>query len=107
MIAIATSSLPVTASCVTHSYSDSGYNGRRPEPSLMTVQVRCGDLPPVSQQKTISPATHGLVCICPTWKGTETTYFVSPVFTFMAAIPEGPAPIFLGPKFFSIVVPGF
>src|SRR5688500_6466542 len=61
MIARATSSLDITASCVTHSYSDSGYKGRSPEPSAFTVQVRCGDLPPVSQQNTISPATHGLV----------------------------------------------
>src|ERR1043165_5933365 len=40
MIAIATSSFEITASCVTHSYSDSGYNGRRPVPSLITVHVR-------------------------------------------------------------------
>src|SRR4051812_24293977 len=63
IIANATSSRVITASCVTHSYSDSGYKGRRPLPSDMTVHVRWGDLPPVSQQKTISPGTQGLVWI--------------------------------------------
>src|SRR4030095_1189307 len=65
MMAMATSSFVITASCVTHSYSDSGYKGRNPDPSDITVHVRCGDLPPVSQQKTISPCTQGLFCTCP------------------------------------------
>ena len=42
MMAIATSSREITASCVTHSYSDSGYRGRKPVPSESTVQVRWG-----------------------------------------------------------------
>jgi len=103
IIAIATSSFVITASCVIHSYSDSGYNERNPVPSAITTQVRCGALPPVSQQKTISPATQGLVCTCPIWKGTETMYFSSAVFIFMLINPAGPAPIFRGPNAFSIL----
>jgi hypothetical protein len=62
------------------------------------VQVRCGALPPVSQQKTISPGFHGLVCTCPIWKPTLTMNLISPVLRFMLRRPLGPAPMFRGPK---------
>src|ERR1035441_11021212 len=64
-MAITASSLPITASWVIHSYGASGYSGRRPVPSELTIHVRCGALPPVSQQKTISPGIQGLDCTCP------------------------------------------
>ena len=76
-----------------------------PVPSAMIVQVRCGALPPVSQQKTISPGTQGLVCTWPIWKGTTTMVLTSPVFRFMLARPDGPAPMLRGPKGFATSVP--
>ena len=72
----------------------------------MTVQVRWGALPPVSQQKTISPGTQGFVWTCPIWNGTTVMIFISPVARFILAKPLGPAPIPRGPKDFSSATPG-
>ena len=39
----------------------------------------------------------------PTWKGTATTTFTSPVLRFILAMPAGPAPMLRGPKVASIL----
>src|SRR5690606_40105482 len=56
----------------------SSNTGRLPVPSALTIHMRCGASPPVSQQYMISPDFSGLACTWPMRKSVRTTSCVAP-----------------------------